>query len=204
MPWISGTFQIIWLKRAFYSQGSLQEEIMLSLLLSFYSIFLSQTQSSRNLHWTCSAYCIFSSFIFLLFPLLEEESTNINLETSLGQMRLYVFIPYSFQIGRPPFTRTCMWDEKTEPHSLIFESWSEIALRQCFVQLKGIGTHLDIKLMKRNDKKESCFCELLFLFRLQPLALAWDTETIFRNKEAEYPSACPSSFSGRNFLIFLF
>lgn len=73
-----------------------------------------------------------------------------------------------------------------------------------FVQLKGIGTHLDIKLMKRNDKKESCFCELLFLFRLQPLALAWDTETIFRNKEAEYPSACPSSFSGRNFLIFLF
>lgn len=43
-----------------------------------------------------------------------------------------------------------MWDEKIEPLSLIFESWSEI-MRQCFVQLKGIETYLDLELMKSNE-----------------------------------------------------
>lgn len=57
-----------------------------------------------------------------------------------------------------------MWDEKTELHSLIFENWSEI-MRQCFVQLEGIETYLDLELMKSNEitvKKNPIFVNRFF------------------------------------------
>lgn len=65
-----------------------------------------------------------------------------------------------------------MWDEKTELHSLIFESWSEI-MRQCFVQLEGIETYLDLELMKSNEitvKKNPIFvnCSFCLDYKLLP------------------------------------
>lgn len=63
------------------------------IILSFYDSFLAkQVQSSRNLHRMCSVYYIFLFFYFYLVSstLLEEESINVILETSVGQVHLRV------------------------------------------------------------------------------------------------------------------
>lgn len=117
-----------------------------TVLLKCFSQSADTEQQTLALNTFCLLYFII--FCFLLSPLLEEESTNISLETSLGQVHLYLCS--SLTLSEQEETRTCMWEEKTEPHSLIFESWSEI-MRQCFVQLKGIGIYLDLELMKSNE-----------------------------------------------------
>lgn len=163
--------------------------------MSFCNVFLSQQiQSSRNLQWTHSVYLL----SFFLSPLIDEESTSISLETFI-----FVSITY-FWIFVPPFTRTCMWDEDWASLSCLWKLVLNNETLFCSVE-----RHRNISLSEVDEKswnyniKESCFCEPLFLYRL-PFTLAWDTVTIFRNKEAEYHSACLSSFSGKSLLIFLF
>lgn len=159
---------------------------VLLIILPFSDSFLAIKNRAVEIcieHGLFIIYHLFFYFYLVSSTLLEEESINVILETSVGQLRLCVCWSVTLSKRKDFVLQKHACGRKRLNLTLTFKSWSEIIRKALFCQIErymnASWSHVAEKSWD-STKRQSCYyCEIVLLFKAKLLTLDWDIITIF-------------------------